>query len=257
MNAAPDSAESVMRPLVRFTRLVPAPLLRLVRPVMLDPVTSDQPATDAQLRRRRVVSAIVLLLGTTLLGVSLAVRPGDSAFYPLTAALAAVWVIGGFASGPLHLGRIAVAGRIRRPVITPIAIGLIFSAIFVVGALIVREIGPLAHYTDKVLAHARYGSLPLLAFITVINGITEEVFFRGALYAAVGVRRPVAISTIVYAIATVATGNPMLVFAALTLGLVLGLERRASGGLLAPILTHTTWSVLMLLILPPLFAGSR
>jgi nucleoside-diphosphate-sugar epimerase len=37
----------------------------------------------------------------------------------------------------------------------------------------------------------------------------------------------------VLAVATVATGNPMLVFAALTLGLVLGLQRRASGGLLA------------------------
>ena len=177
-----------------------------------------------------------------MLGISLAVKPGDPAFYPLTAALAAVWVIGGFASGPLHLGRIAIGGRLRRPVITPIAIGLIASAIFVVGALVVREIGPLADYTQSVLEHARKGSLPLLVLITVGNGITEEVFFRGALYAAIGVRHPVPITTVVYAIATVASGNPMLVFAALTLGLVLALQRRASGGLLAPILTHITWS---------------
>jgi uncharacterized protein len=46
----------------------------------------------------------------------------------------------------------------------------------------------------------------------------------------------------------------MLVFAAATLGLVLGLQRRASGGVLAPILTHITWSSSMVLILPPLFA---
>jgi membrane protease YdiL (CAAX protease family) len=51
----------------------------------------------------------------------------------------------------------------------------------------------------------------------------------------------------------VATGNPRLVFAAATLGLVLGLQRRASGGVLAPILTHITWSTLMLFVLPPLF----
>jgi membrane protease YdiL (CAAX protease family) len=95
----------------------------------------------------------------------------------------------------------------------------------------------------------------LLVLITVANGLTEEVFFRGALYAAIGARHPVLISTAVYAVATVATGNPMLVFAALTLGLVLGLQRRASGGLLAPMLTHVTWSVSMLLALPPLFAG--
>ena len=88
----------------------------------------------------------------------------------------------------------------------------------------------------------------------MLNGIAEEVFFRGALFAAIGARHPVLISTAVYAVATVATGNPMLVFAAATLGLVLGLQRRASGGVLAPILTHITWSSSMVLILPPLFA---
>jgi len=37
------------------------------------------------------------------------------------------------------------------------------------------------------------------------------------------------------------------------LGTVVGMERRASGGVLAPVLTHVTWSTLMLLVLPPLF----
>jgi uncharacterized protein len=44
----------------------------------------------------------------------------------------------------------------------------------------------------------------------------------------------------------------MLVFAALTLGLLLGLQRRATGGILAPILTHITWSTTMLFALPAL-----
>jgi membrane protease YdiL (CAAX protease family) len=218
-------------------------------------VPRDHLQPDRAFRRRRLVVAVVLVLGTVLLGVSLSVRPGDPAFYWLTVALAAVWLVGGVASGPLHLGRIAAGGRLRRPVFTPIAIGLVFVAIFVLGALAVREIGPLADYTQRVLALARRGSLPLLVVITVLNGITEEVFFRGALYAAIGDRQPVLVSTVIYAVATVATGNPMLVFAALTLGAVLGLQRRASGGLLAPTLTHLTWSVSMLLVLPPLFAG--
>jgi membrane protease YdiL (CAAX protease family) len=42
----------------------------------------------------------------------------------------------------------------------------------------------------------------------------------------------------------------MLAFAALVLGVVVGLERRASGGILAPILTHLVWSVTMLYALP-------
>ena len=42
----------------------------------------------------------------------------------------------------------------------------------------------------------------------------------------------------------------MLSFAAVLLGIVVGFERRASGGILAPILTHITWSLSMLLVLP-------
>lgn len=231
-------------------------LVKLTRTALIDPVPRDHSQPDPEFRRRRIVAVVTLIVGTAVLGISLAVKPGDPAFYPLTALLALVWVVGGFASGPLHLGRIDVGGTLRRPVITPIVIGLIASAIFVAGALVVREIGPLADYTQSVLEHARKGSLPLLVLITVGNGITEEVFFRGALYAAIGVRHPVPLTTVVYAIATLASGNPMLVFAALTLGLVLGLQRRASGGLLAPILTHITWSTCMLFLLPPIF-GSR
>jgi membrane protease YdiL (CAAX protease family) len=47
----------------------------------------------------------------------------------------------------------------------------------------------------------------------------------------------------------------VLVFAAAILGTVVALERRASGGILAPILTHITWSLSMLFVLPPIFAG--
>jgi membrane protease YdiL (CAAX protease family) len=60
-------------------------------------------------------------------------------------------------------------------------------------------------------------------------------------------------TTVAYALATFATGNVMLAFAALVLGIVVGLERRASGGILAPILTHVTWGVAMLFALPMLF----
>ena len=59
--------------------------------------------------------------------------------------------------------------------------------------------------------------------------------------------------TLAYTVATLATGNVMLGLAAVLLGLVVGLERRASGGVLAPILTHVTWSTTMLFLLPLLF----
>ena len=228
---------------------------QLLGPALIDKVPRDHREPDGAFRRRRLVVALVLVTGALMLGLSLSVRPADPAFYPLTAALAAVWLIGGLSSGPLHLGRISFRGVLRRPVLTPIVIGLAAAAVFVLGALVVREIGPLRSYTESVLAHARYGSLPLVAAVTLGNGIAEEIFFRGALFAALGQRRPVLASTGIYAVVTLATGNPMLVFAAATLGVVLGLQRRASGGILAPMLTHVTWSMAMLLLLPPLFAG--
>ena len=64
---------------------------------------------------------------------------------------------------------------------------------------------------------------------------------------------PVVWSTVIYVIATLATGNVMLAFAAVIVGAVVGLQRRASGGVLAPILTHVTWSVAMLYALPAIF----
>jgi hypothetical protein len=222
-------------------------------PSLIDRVPRDHDQPPGEFTRRRIVVAIVLVVGAVLLGLSLAVRPGDGRFYALTAAVAATWTIGGLLSGPLHLGYVPHRGVLRRPVVTPIVTGLLAAAVFLLGALIVREIPPLRDYVETVLAHARSGSILLVTLVTLANGAAEEVFFRGALYAAIGRRYPVVISTLIYAVATVATRNPMLVFAALTLGLVLGLQRRASGGILAPMLTHVTWSAVMLFALPPLF----
>jgi membrane protease YdiL (CAAX protease family) len=206
------------------------------------------------IRRRRIVVAVVLVIGAALLGYSLARAPGDSSFYWLTLALAGVWAVGAFASGPLHLGCIRFRDRNQRPVITGTAIGLMLGAAFIVGGLVAREIPPVREYITRVLEFADYGPLVLVTFITVVNGIAEELFFRGALYTALGKWHPFVVSTVIYVIATGATtGNPMLGFAALVLGVVCAFERRATGGVLAPMLTHFFWGLVMVLALPPMF----
>jgi membrane protease YdiL (CAAX protease family) len=225
---------------------------KIVAPSLLEPVERDHQQTDQQFRRRRTVVTVTLVAGAVLLGFSLSVRPGNALFYLLTVLVALTWVAGAVLSGPLHLGWMLFRGRLRRPVITPIATGLVLTGIFVIGSLVVREIPALRDLVNSVLAHARYGAIVPIAAITLLNGVAEEVFFRGALFAAIGRRHPVLISTVVYGIATVATANAMLVFAAFVLGLVLALQRRASGGILAPILTHITWSMGMLFALPAL-----
>ncbi|MGI8522679.1 MAG: CPBP family glutamic-type intramembrane protease, partial [Nocardioides sp.] len=110
----------------------------------------------------------------------------------------------------------------------------------------------LDHAVRTVLAHADQGIGVLVLLVTVLNGVAEELFFRGAVYAAIP-RHPALWSTVLYVVATAATGNPMLAFAALAVGTVTALQRRASGGVLAPILTHCTWSVVMLYALPAIF----
>jgi uncharacterized protein len=216
------------------------------------PVPHHEP--PALVRRRRIVVAIVLVIGAVLLGYSLTRPPGDASFFWLTLALAAVWAVGALASGPLHLGCIRFRGRNQRPVITGTAVGLLLGAVFIVGGLIAREIPPVREYITRVLEFADYGPLLLVTFITVVNGVAEEMFFRGALYTALGRFHPVLVSTVLYVIATgVATGNPMLGFAAIILGTVCALERRITGGVLAPMLTHFFWGLVMVLALPPMF----
>jgi hypothetical protein len=240
---------------VRSVRTLGARLERAVAPALIDRVPRDHDQSDQAFRWRRGTAAVTLVLGALALGFTLAVKPGDALFYPLTLLVALIWTVGGLLSGPLHLGHQQRAGRLHRPVLLPLLIGLAAAAIFLLGALVVRQIDPLRDYVVTVLDHARKGTLALVAVVTIVNGIAEEIFFRGALFAAIGRRHPVLISTLVYALATVATANPMLVFAALTLGTVLGLQRRASGGILASAITHVTWSTIMLFALPPLLGA--
>ncbi|MBV8181931.1 MAG: CPBP family intramembrane metalloprotease [Mycobacterium sp.] len=204
-------------------------------------------------RRRRIVVAVVLLLGAGVLGLALRRHPGESTFYWLSLALAAVWAIGAFGSGPLHLGGARWRGRNQRPVISGTVIGLLLGAVFVLGGLIAREIPAVSELITRVLQYTDQGPWRLTMAIALVGGIAEELFYRGALYTALGRYHPVLVSTIVYVAATLASGNPMLAFAAIILGTVCALERRATGGVLAPILTHFVWTLVVLLALPPLF----
>ena len=229
-----------------------------LRSSLWDMTPRDHRQSDREFRRRQVVSAVVVVVGASVLGFSLRIEPGNTLFYTATLVLALVWAVGAFASGPLHLGRIGHPAEpdlaAPRPVVQPILLGAGLSVVFVLGAFVVREIPWLADQVSTVLAHASQGNSALLLLVTVINGIAEELFFRGAMYAAIR-RHQVPLTTIAYTVATLATGNVMLGFAAIVLGFIVGLQRRASGGILAPILTHLVWSVTMLYALPAIFLG--
>ncbi len=205
--------------------------------------------------RRRVAVATTLVLGTGLLYASLHIRPGDPRFLLLTTVLAAVWVVGGLLSGSIPLGTLVIRGRPRRPVLLPFIVGVVVGGVFLAGALVVREVPPLRDFVHAVLAHTTPATLLPVAVVAAANAVAEEIFFRGALFAAAENARPVLVSSALYVLTTFATGNPMLVFAAAVVAPILGLQRRASGGVLASAITHATWSLVMLLALPPLLAA--
>lgn len=225
-------------------------LARRLRDSWLETV-AEQPAEPATVvrRRRRVVTGVALA-GAGLLGASLSTKPDSPQFYGLTLGVAATWIAGGTASGPLHLGRDRAA---HRPVVTPVLLGVGAFGVFYGCALVSKHVPVLDRAISKVLRYAHQGSNPVVLLTTLANGAAEEVFFRGALYTAAGSDQPVVVSTAVYALATCATRNPALVLASVVMGALFGVQRRATGGIQAPMLTHLTWSTLMLWLLPPLF----
>lgn len=201
----------------------------------------DEPAGTV-VRRRRAV-ALTLMIGTVLLGLAIAQEPGSTAFYPFTLAAAGSWAVGALVSGPLHLG--------GRRLAIPLALGAAAFVAFAVAAVLVRLIPALDEAVGDVLAYADNGRLAFVVTVALATGAAEELFFRGALYSALSGHRPVLGSTAAYvAVTAVATQNLALVLAAGAMGLLFGLQRRATGGILAPVLTHLTWSVLMILLLP-------
>lgn len=225
---------------------------------LLLPVGQVQEDPPSRRPRRRVVSAVTLLAGTAVLAWALNLQPGDPQFYGATLALAAVWAVGAFASGPLRLGRGHTrAGGVARPVVQSLSLGVLLLALFLLAALLVAQVPVLRGPVDDLLDHARQGPLLVVLVITVLNGVAEELFFRGALYAALPPWWAVPVTTALYALTAVGSGVPLLVLAAVLLGVVTGLQRRVTGGVLGPVITHITWSCGMLLLLPPLLSLAR
>ncbi len=203
-------------------------------------------------RRRRVVVG-TSVLGAGLLGVGLSAEPGSRRFYATTLATAAVNAIGGLASGPIERGEAAPGEDFQRLVLGPVATGVGAFGIFYAGAHVARRIPLLERWVSSALQYAERGDQRLVLATALANGAAEEVFFRGAVFSLLEDRSPVVTTTSAYALATVPTRNPVLVAAATAMGAVWAMERSHSGGVQAPILTHLTWSALMVRFLPPVF----
>ena len=204
--------------------------------------------TAKVLQRRRATASITLVIGTGLLATTFRLPHGSGWFTPLTLLLATTWVIGALLSGPIPA---RTTGRSPWHTLAAAAsIGLLAFGAFVAAHALGQRLPLVSGALDRVLNTADARSIELVLSIALVNAVAEELFFRGALYATFEPWRPALASTIGYAAATATTANVALIVAAVAMGTVLSLERTSTSGVLAPIITHLTWSTLMLLALP-------
>ena len=202
-------------------------------------------------------------LGTAGLGAAallrstFTARAGSARFYLLTISLAGTWTCGALGAGPIQwradrwsTGRQSPA---RALIIVPVVTGAATFGGFYGAARVARRQPALRRAIASVLRYAAAGSTPLVVLVASGSAVAEELFFPGALWSG---SRPLRTTTLAYAASTAATGNPALVLAGLITSVIFGWQRAATGGVLAPALTHVTWSVLMLRYLPPLFPAT-
>jgi uncharacterized protein len=226
--------------------------------------TGGGPAAGLSPAARRVIVGATGVAAAALLRASFTATPGSRRFYLLTGTMAATWTAGALTAGPVFWHR---PSRPPRPspspglgplrpadapalVLLPVATGAATFAVFYAAAHAVRRNPLVGRIIASVFHYADAGSTPLVVLIAATSGVAEELYFRGALWSG---PRPLRETTLAYAASTAATGNPALVLAGLITSVIFGWQRAATGGVLAPALTHLTWSVLMLRYLPPLF----
>jgi uncharacterized protein len=230
-----------------------------VRPrVRLTPLPGRRAAARAESARTRTWRWLVItatgISGARLLSSSLSARAGSRQFYLLTAGLAATWTGGALAAGPPPWGRTPDHHNSPyRLIVMPVVTGTGAFGLFYGAARLARHLPVLNQAITTVLRYAEDGPAPLVLLSAAANAVAEELFFRGALWSLTQRARPLTTTSIAYTAATAATRNPALTIAGAATSILFGLHRRASGGVLAPTLTHLTWSLLMLNRLPPLF----
>ena len=200
------------------------------------------------IRCRRVVVVVAVLVGAALIGATLRLPRGSASFYVAGYLLAGVWILASVLGGPVRMrGPLMLRSN---ELVIGIALGAVMFALFVPAAEIGRNFTVLAGPIDNVLGKADAGPVVAVLALALVNGLAEELFFRGALNDAITGRWALIASTVVYVGVTAVAGNIALTLAAVVMGAVFAAERRITAGLVAPIVTHLLWSTLIVVALP-------
>jgi membrane protease YdiL (CAAX protease family) len=195
-------------------------------------------------RRSGLVLLLTLVAAAVLTGRVYDARPGSGRAWLLTYLLAAILVAGSLLSGGVPVTH----RRGKRPVVRPFLTALALWLAFLVGGLVLRLLPAFDHGVRQILTRASASGVLAVAAGLVVAAFAEEVFYRGAVFERF--RLPVLTATAFHVMATLPAGNVALSCAAAGLGVVLGLQRRTSGGWWVPAVTHASWSLLMVWFTP-------
>jgi membrane protease YdiL (CAAX protease family) len=206
------------------------------------PVRRERPQ-----REQRLIAVVAVVFGAAFVGATLRLPRGSASFYAAGYALAFVWLIASLACGGASRRSTPHRGR---DLFLGVVVAVVAFAAFVLAAAVGRQIDALAGPIDALLGKADAGPVAAVLALALVNGIAEELFFRGVLVDAIGGRRAALLAVVVYVGVTAVAGNTALTLAAIVMGTVFVVERMRTSALTASITTHLVWSTLMILALP-------
>lgn len=201
-------------------------------------------------RRQRVAAGVVLVLGAALLAATLHVPRWSGWFTTLGLTLAINWFAGAFLLGPVPIRRPRSTKSWTTLAALAVAVGGTAYLAFVAASRIASHVPVVSGAVDSVLSSADSGPSIAVLVVALVNGVAEEAFFRGALHNALDVVHPALTAVVIYVAVTAVTGNVALIVAAMVMGPLFSYERTATGSVMPPVITHVTWSALMLTALP-------
>lgn len=180
---------------------------------------------------------------------------GSPSFYIATFVTAALWLVSWYVLGPRDFFAKPTFAQLGRGVL----IGLVAAAVFIIGALVVRGIPVLAAPVAELLQNMRVGSAPLTVMTLVLNGVAEELFFRGAAHQRLRLhlnRRNAFIAQVaLYTAVTVAMGVPLLLVGSVAVSALATFEVDRNPNGVSATVVHLTWSLSMAFVLTPLFGA--
>jgi membrane protease YdiL (CAAX protease family) len=208
-------------------------------------IVADRQVASAG-RGAAAISAVVL--GAALLWATFHTERGSTAFWLVGYALAAVWVVGAAAVGGVRPGRASVA-----PLLASVGVGIAAFGVVYASSRLLADVPVLGGALDRVEGTADAAHVGAVLLLAVVNAVSEELFFRGALASMVrpsdAAMRTILTTTVVYALVTAASLNVALVLAAVGMGLLFAVLAWWSRGVIAPSVCHVVWSTLMLVAL--------